>query len=961
VIVGRREEFLVTDNTSMKTSASSALLCMLALTVSLHAQGGGASSTGTIQGRVTDSQGALLANVMVTATSPSAIGQQITITSRTGNYRFPAIPPGVYELTYTLAGFKTLKRTGIINTLGFTTNLNAELAVATVEETVTVHGNSPIIDTSATSVVQVFKLDQLESIPGRDMWALLGATPGVSMARIDVGGNRAGQQTAYTAYGLTGQLRVLIDGINATEGTGGAGFYFDYPSHEEVFIGVLGQSSEMPNPGVQSQFVAKSGGNRLSGEYYVDFNNNAMQGSNIPESLIASGIRAHSNEMDRYYDTSISAGGPIKKDTLWWFGSYRRQKIAVAQPQFQFDKTSDLTLWNPVAKGTWQINPQNKLIGYYQWGQKEQPNRLTFPTYTYPTPEETFAQDSGAWVYKAEWIGTVSDQLYVEARYGNFGYYFPLIANSDAPYFWRDTGLQTLLGAGRKTQLDRDRKQWTSAATYFLDTARGNHTIRFGAELLKEESWEGTLQQWGGNIEHQYANGVSSTVVFGLPTATKINSLRANDEGALTARAAFDHLGMFVNDTWALGRFTMIGGVRLDRYRGWLPEQRQIAATVGPVSVAAKTFPEREFYSWNKVAPRFGVVYDLSGDGKMVVKANYGFFWHSPGIGVSNEGNPNTPNKSATYTWNDRNGDRQWQPGEESAAPTSASLEGTVSVDPAIQAPYSHQASIFVERQLGETIGLRTGFVYLTEDDLIANYQPGRSILNGAFSVPFTFVDVGVDGTRGTGDDRNLTLYGMPTAQAASFPADRVVMNVPRYSRFKTLELSARKRYSNKLSFQIGGGYTWTTDFPEGFPINPNQPGVYDRTGWGVKATGTYDAPYGIRVSPVFRHQSGINFARQISVPANAATAFGLILPASIVYADAADANREDNVWLLDLRLERALRLAEHMRANLFLDLFNITNGHPSELLTRTTGPSYLRPGNIVAPFTARIGLRFVF
>ena len=267
-----------------------AVLMVVAFSAPAHAQGGGASSTGTIQGRISDPQGALLPSVTVTATSPSALGVQTTITSETGNYRFPAIPPGIYEVTYALAGFKTLKRTGIINTLGFTTNLNVELALATVEETVIVNGNSPIIDTSATSVVQIFKLDQLQSLPGRDMWALLAATPGVGMARIDVGGNRAGQATAYTAYGFTGQVRVLIDGINVTEGTGGAGFYFDYASLEEVFIGVQGQSAEMPNPGVQNQFVAKSGGNRFSGEYYGDFNNNAMQASNIPDALIAGGI-----------------------------------------------------------------------------------------------------------------------------------------------------------------------------------------------------------------------------------------------------------------------------------------------------------------------------------------------------------------------------------------------------------------------------------------------------------------------------------------------------------------------------------------------------------------------------------------------------------------------------------------------------------------------------------------------
>src|SRR5204862_4728558 len=137
-------------------------------------------------------------------------------------------------------------------------------SVAAVQETVTVTGASPVIDTSANRVQQNFKLEQLNSIPNaRDMWALLAATPAVIMSRIDVGGNRAGTQTGYTAYGLTGQVRVLIEGINTTEGTGGAGFYFDYASLEEAFLGTSGQSAEMPNPGVQSQFIARSGSNQF--------------------------------------------------------------------------------------------------------------------------------------------------------------------------------------------------------------------------------------------------------------------------------------------------------------------------------------------------------------------------------------------------------------------------------------------------------------------------------------------------------------------------------------------------------------------------------------------------------------------------------------------------------------------------------------------------------------------------
>ena len=400
-----------------------AVLAVLSLSTSAFAQGGGASSTGTIQGRVSDSQGAVLPGVTVTATSPSALGAQTTVTSETGNYRFPALPPGNYEVTYELAGFNTLKRSGIALTLGFVANVNVELALATLQETVTVSGASPVIDTTSTRVQQNFKMEQLQSIPnGRDMWALLAVTPAVMMNRVDVGGNRAGTQQGYAAYGQTGQVRVLIEGINSTEGTTGAGFYFDYASLEEAFLGTSGQSAEMPNPGVQSQFIARSGSNTFQAEYHLDWYNNSLQGSNLPDEYLAptafnnSPIREHSNEIDRYYDHDINAGGPIKKDKVWFFGTYRKQFNAVAQPSFQFDKTFDTLLWNAVGKATYQVNQKNKLIGYYQWGQKEQPNRLPDSAYTYASPEQTLAQLSGSWVYKVEWNSTISDKVYLEAR-----------------------------------------------------------------------------------------------------------------------------------------------------------------------------------------------------------------------------------------------------------------------------------------------------------------------------------------------------------------------------------------------------------------------------------------------------------------------------------------------------------------------------------------------------------------
>src|SRR5262249_28956204 len=280
--------------------------CLLAASAAF-AQRGGARTTGSISGKTSDSSGAVLPGVTVNASSPSMMGLQTAVSDTGGTYRFPALPPGTYNLSFELPGFNTLKREGIIITMGFTASVNVELSVAAVQETVTVTGDSPVIDTSNTRVQQNFKLEALQEIPNaRDMWSLLAVTPSVQMSRIDVGGNRAGTQTGYTAYGYSGQNRVLVEGINTTEGTSGAGFYFDYGSFEEVFLGTIAQGSEMPTPGVQSQFLGKSGGNRFQGEIYKDYERNSWQSDNISKNLPSqyllsganpNGIRLGSNEL----------------------------------------------------------------------------------------------------------------------------------------------------------------------------------------------------------------------------------------------------------------------------------------------------------------------------------------------------------------------------------------------------------------------------------------------------------------------------------------------------------------------------------------------------------------------------------------------------------------------------------------------------------------------------------------
>jgi len=201
----------------------------------------------------------------------------------------------------------------------------------------------------------------------------------------------------------------------------------------------------------------------------------------------------------------------------------------------------------------------------------------------------------------------------------------------------------------------------------------------------------------------------------------------------------------------------------------------------------------------------------------------------------------------------------------------------------------------------------------------------------------------------------------MPASQAGNFPLDSIVQNVPRPENFKTFEVSMNRRYSNKWSGQISFSHSWLNDYPATFPTNPNQPGLEDRTTWQFKAAGSYDAGFGIRLSPVLRHQSGANYARTISVPGSAATPFGLILPASTIYADAANANRQDNIWVFDVRLEKTVTMGPRVRTRLFADFFNIANSSAAETITVSTGTNYQRPATILAPRTMRVGFRFLW
>jgi carboxypeptidase family protein len=948
------------------------ILWLLAILVAsagpLFAQGGGASSTGSISGTVVDKSGAVLPGVTVTLSGPALMGVQTTTSSGEGIYRFPAVPPGEYRISYELSGFSRVVRDGIRVALGFNASVNVDMAVKSMEETMTVFGETPTIDATATRVQTNFTKDQLESMPSaRDMWSLLADTPAVVLNRFDVGGSTAGTQTTYQAYGYGGQNRPLIEGINTTEGTAAAGFYLDYGSFEEVFIGAAGNSAEMPNPGILTQFVGKSGANRFTGQLYFEYENKDLQSRNVSAEQIASGIRDEdANILSGYKNLNLSLGGPVVKDKLWWYFGYLRQQNEVAQPpsgQIQ-DGTIFLTkLVNYTGKLTYQMTPRDKVIAYLQYGTKFQPNRTDAAVVGNPihiTAASTLNQESPSWVGKVEYNRTLSDRAFFEIRAGQFGYNFGLVGNSNTPRY-EDTTTFAISGGGRDWELRRRRNQLTAALTLFKDNwLGGNHNFKFGGEALNELGDTIWNQGYTDNVVHILRSGAPASVRLWLPSVSK-NGLRT--------------YSLFGTDTLAIDRLTLNLGLRFDRYRVFLPAQERPQSRFSP---QASTFDEvSSVTAFNHLVPRLGAIYNVAGDGKTVVKLNFGKYFFNPGVNLADSVNPNTSDQYAEYVWNDLNSDRLFQPGEEGALTARQGGTQNAFIDENLTNSYTYEASGWLERELVKNLGLRAGFVWKKD---LNGYQR-MNVLRplSAFNVPVSVVDPGPDGRAGTGDDGTIQAFNLMSPA----PGTRnVTLNIPEFkASYKTAEVTLTRRFSGRWSMLASLAHTWTDEFSRNyygnvfasavngaslfganngaFPNNPNDHTHNVFRTWNAKIYGSYEPGWGLRFTPVLKLQSGQPYGRIVNAALNYGTQAILVEPIGT--------RKQDNIAIFDIRAERRFKLPRSGSVSAILDVFNVANSNVATNIRWTTGlltvngtqiPTFGTPISVLPPRIVRLGVK---
>jgi Carboxypeptidase regulatory-like domain len=424
------------------------------------------------------------------------MGSPTTLTDSDGFYRFPALSAGEYTVTFRLDGFRTVRREGIRVSVGFTATIDVVLDLGPLSEDVFVERHSPVIDKTSTAVVIRFDAGQLANLPGaRGMPSILAATPAVYVNRFDVGGNTATFGVENDAYGTTGSNRPMLEGIDTT-GVMGTGFTFDYGSIDEVSVPTAAHSAEWPKPGIQMQFIAKSGGNRYRGTLYADYQNGAWQSFNIDEEQIARGARGgglsarETNRLSSYHDVNADVGGYIKKDVLWWYSSIRDQAVAARFVNFPV-KPYWIRVTNYSGKGTYQVTANNRLVGYGQIGRNHQPNRLE-PSGLIPglngttavneSEESTADSRAWGWVWKGDWNSVINDQAFVELRTGQFGNTGRSKPNGSSPRF-EDVSTQRVRGGNRDSQSNPRRDQLFGSVSFFKDGWFGNHHVKGGAEI----------------------------------------------------------------------------------------------------------------------------------------------------------------------------------------------------------------------------------------------------------------------------------------------------------------------------------------------------------------------------------------------------------------------------------------------------------------------------------------------
>lgn len=936
------------------------ILAMLAFVIPASGQTIGVT-TGAINGRVSDESGAVLPGVTVSVTGAAQMGVRSGMTDEQGAYRVPGLAPGTYRVAYELAGFGGTAREGIEVAVGFTATVNVTMGVASLEESLTVQGASPVVDALSTRIQTNYSAERLASLPSsRDIWSIMAASPAVRQAVVDVGGASAGSQSQFVTYGTRAQNQPMIEGMLMSQ-IGSAGgsvtFYYDYGSFQEVSVNAAGNSADMAMPGVQFQFVSKSGGNEFHGTALANYENQKIQSTNIDAAQLAAGINSREdNRLFRFYDRNADIGGPLKRDKVWWYTSFRDEKSQARYANFPV-QPFETQLTNYTGKLTYQLSSREKLIAYGQAGKKLQPFRQDTGTIGGPGGSRTFAffdsadstanQDYIGWVWKGEYNRALSDAAFAEIRAGRVGYTWKTTNYTDETRR-EDAGNLRVSGGNTQWREDVARNQLLGSVSLFKTGLLGSHNLKAGFELYRDTQERDQIG-YPGSVLQAFNNGTPTEVRLYQPSSS-INRLFAG--------------GVYITDGWnPTDRLNLNVGVRMDHYRSYLPAQSRPASQFAS---AADFAAVDNVMTWNLPAPRFGVTYKVDTAGKTVLKANAGRYWWNPDVNVAGSVNQNIATAYERYAWTDTNADRTWQQGEQGRLIARVGGSG-LALDPDLKNSYTDELATWLDHELFANTQLRTGLVWRGQRQLRQTLNVAQPF--SAFTVPVQVADPGPDGRANTADDGSaLTLFNLDPSYLGK--VNNLVQNVDSKNDYYTWEITANRRMAQGWSLMATYAITWNRENlaspgaaanpvrSADAAVNPNDlvnasdDGRYHYALWNAKVHAVLPLPWQFRLSPMVRAQSGQPFGRTFVTTLN----YG----SQRVLAEPIGSRQQDHVVIADARIERLFKIpGRSNRLSAQVDVFNLMNANPVDFTTWSSGTSFLRPTSVVPPRIVRFALKF--
>jgi hypothetical protein len=930
---------------------------------------GPAHAQSAIAGVVRDTSGAVLPGVTVEASSPALIEKARTaITNESGQYRIVDLRPGTYRVTFTLTGFATVVREGILLEAQFTAPVNVDMRIGGLEETITVTGASPVVDVQSSTRRDVVSHELIDSLPtARQFMYMANTVPSVNTGGFDVGGSSSmWHGGGLTAHGSgNADSRTLVDGMvaDAMFPSGQCACIYDNEMQtQEIAVSVSGGAAESQLSGVIVNRIPRSGGNTFSGELLTTFSNNALQSNNINDELRARGITDPA-EISKQYDINYSLGGPIIRDKLWFFFTGREWTY---NNYVLGGKTADgsrLSTDN-YARGfpfrlTYQLSGKDRLTGLFNYSTKGQ-NNSYLTGWLGPdvvAPEATHVQRLPyEFITQGKWTSTLTNNLLLEAGYhytyhkNVYSYQREVIratcttpSNMCAPgtdygsIAKRDTLLNYEWNApiagstsGQGPQSNPGPSQYITASVAYVT---GGHQFKVGFQ--HRSGYRGSDRQINGDINQLYRNGVPFAVdVLNTP---------------ITQRSQVNHdLGVFVQDSWTMKRLTLSPGLRWDYFNASIPEQ---------IAPAGRFVPERRFAAvknipnWHDVSPRFGASYDLTGRGTTAVKGHFGLYVDSAGTALPERYNPMVFSID-NRTWTDINRDDIAQ--ENELGPSTNLTFGQRSsrnMDPDLERPYQMVWNVGVNHELRSNLAVAVTFTQRSFHRL--------NLLRNLAIPPSEYTLYTVPDPRGNGE--MLPVYSINRAVFGL--VDQIDTNSTENSQvYRGVDVSFNWRFRGALLF--GGTSTGHSIATTCEVDNPNSLRFCDEGQYDIplltsfKLSGTIPLPYGFQLSTVFKSQPGteLNIGYQVT---------RAILPqltqASVtVRLNEPGSEYNDRLNQLDLTIARNFR-SGRVVIRPELAMFNALNAAP--VLTQTTiyGPNLGRITSVLNARLLRLGMNVRF